>query len=131
MNREWPAERRQKANEKLKRSAQIRQQEERKGLNAFLDRYIALCDENGANSTSRGVLSIFNRGNSDVPLDISTLAGYEDLSGQFNKVYRTINARSNKKLSLCWTDNTNTERQLGKNNLHGHLKDYLTRDTKQ
>lgn len=113
-NKEWPAEKRQKANEKLRRNTQLRQDKERKGLNAFLDRYIALCDENGTNPTTRELLSIINRGTSDAPLDICTIAGYEDLSGKFDRVYRICDTRGYKKLALCWTDDTNTERRLGK-----------------
>ena len=128
MNREWPAEKREKANEKLRHNAQIRQQEERQGLNKFLDRYIALCNKKGKSPAKREVLSILNKGTRDVPLDIRAIAGYEDLSGQFDNAYRMCDSRGHKKLGLCWTDNTNTERLLGKNNLYSHLNEYLRRD---
>ncbi len=104
--------------DKMKRDARLRLEKEREGLNAFLDRYIALCERNGITPASKEVRLILRSGTSDTPLNVSALLGYEDLSGQFDKVYL-------KNKTLYWTDGTNNERHLSKTPLWSHLKDYL------
>jgi hypothetical protein len=109
--------------EKVNIENRLRKQTERKGLNAFLDRYIELCDNSGKCPTSREVLQLISKYKSDNPLNIKSIKGYEDLAGQFDNVYR-------QKRALYWIDCTNKERRLGKTALSRYLIEYLNPNTK-